>query len=278
MGLRQILEYNIFQIDKLTIQVYQLTVIFILYLLTKLLLYIVKRLLYRRALKHDEVLETGKYLSIFLLIKYFVWIVSFSFMLKALSIDVSILLASSAALFVGLGLGLQQTFNDIVSGIIILFERTIKVNDIVEVDGLVGKVIQINLRTSTITTPDDIVILVPNHRFINENVINWSHNREATRFDVNVGVAYGSDTDKVKEILTEVAKAHPDVICDDNHNILIRFINFGDSSLDFQVKFWTNNTFNINVIRSDMRYEINRRFNEEGIEIPFPQRVVHVKK
>lgn len=269
--------YNLFEFDKLTIHVYQLVIVAILYLITKLVLFIIKRLLYRRARRHEEALDKGKYHSIYLLIKYFVWIISFSFMLKALGIDVSILLAGSAALFVGLGLGLQQTFNDIVSGIIILFERTIKVNDVVEVDGLVGKVIQINLRTSTIITPDDIEILVPNHRFINENVINWSHNKQATRFDVSVGVAYGSDTEKVKRILTEVAKSHPDILFDKDHDIIVRFTNFGDSSLDFQLKFWSLNSFFIGAIRSDLRFEINRRFNEENVEIPFPQRVVHLK-
>lgn len=277
MTLREILMYNLFEFDKLTIHVYQLVLVVVLYLITKLILFIIKRLLYRRARRHEEALDKGKYHSIYLLIKYFVWIISFSFMLKALGIDVSILLAGSAALFVGLGLGLQQTFNDIVSGIIILFERTIKVNDVVEVDGLVGKVIQINLRTSTIITPDDIEILVPNHRFINENVINWSHNRQATRFDVSVGVAYGSDTEKVKQILTEVAKGHPDILYDDDHDIIVRFTNFGESSLDFQLKFWSLNSFFIGAIRSDLRFEINRRFNEEGVEIPFPQRVVQLK-
>lgn len=277
MTLREILMYNLFEFDKLTIHVYQLVLVVVLYLITKLLLFIIKRLLYRRARRHEEALDKGKYHSIYLLIKYFVWIISFSFMLKALGIDVSILLAGSAALFVGLGLGLQQTFNDIVSGIIILFERTIKVNDVVEVDGLVGKVIQINLRTSTIITPDDIEILVPNHRFINENVINWSHNRQATRFDVSVGVAYGSDTEKVKRILTEVAKGHPDILYDDDHDIIVRFTSFGESSLDFQLKFWSLNSFFIGAIRSDLRFEINRRFNEEGVEIPFPQRVVQLK-
>jgi len=277
MTLREILMYNLFEFDKLTIHVYQLVIVAILYLITKLVLFIIKRLLYRRARRHEEALDKGKYHSIYLLIKYFVWIISFSFMLKALGIDVSILLAGSAALFVGLGLGLQQTFNDIVSGIIILFERTIKVNDVGEVDGLVGKVIQINLRTSTIITPDDIEILVPNHRFINENVINWSHNKQATRFDVSVGVAYGSDTEKVKRILTEVAKSHPDILFDKDHDIIVRFTNFGDSSLDFQLKFWSLNSFFIGAIRSDLRFEINRRFNEENVEIPFPQRVVHLK-
>lgn len=277
MTIRQILEYNILELDKLNIQVFQLVVVLILYLATKLSLYIIKRILYRRAQSQNDMLDQGKYHSIYLLVKYFIWIISISFMLKALGVDVSILLASSAALFVGLGLGLQQTFNDVVSGIIILFERTIKVNDVVDIDGLVGRVIQINLRTTTITTPDDIVILVPNRRFINENVINWSHSREATRFDVNVGVAYGTDTDKVKRILYKVAEGHPSILCDKEHDIIIRFTDFADSSLNFQVKFWTADTFTINAIRSDLRFEINRRFNQEGIEIPFPQRVVHMR-
>lgn len=279
MTLKQILEYNILQLDKLNVQVYQLIAVAIIYLLTKLILFIIKRLLRRKARRQsDGDIDEGKYASVFLLIKYFIWVISFSFMLEAVGVDVSILLAGSAALFVGLGLGLQQTFNDIVSGIIILFERTIRVHDVVEIDGLVGKVITINLRTTTITTADDIIIIVPNHKFINENVTNWSHNSKATRFDVTVGVAYGSDTDKVKRILTEAAQSQPSLLHDETHSTIIRFMDFADSSLNFQVKFWTTDIFNINNVKSELRYEINRRFAQEGIEIPFPQRVVHLSK
>lgn len=138
--------------------------------------------------------------SIFQLVKYLIWTIAIASTIQTTGIKLTILLAGSAALLVGLGLGIQQTFNDLISGFIILAEGSLKTNDVVEVDGLVGRVNQIKLRTSIIYTRDGINIIVPNHKFINDNVINWSHNAKATRFKIEIGVAYESDEKLVEQV------------------------------------------------------------------------------
>ncbi len=215
--------------------------------------------------------------SIYLLLKYLVWVVSFTFCLEAIGVQVTILLAGSAALLVGVGLGIQQTFNDIISGIIILLEGSLNVNDVVEVEGLVGKVINISIRTSEVYTRDGIYIIVPNHKFTNENVINWSHNTKATRFKIVVGVAYESNEEQVKNILMDCLNEHPKVIKDnEQYSLSIRLSEFGDNALNFELLFWADDIFFIERIKSDIRFIISKKFREAGIKIPFPQRDIHI--
>ena len=184
-------------------------------------------------------------------------------------------LAGSAAFGLGIGLGLQTFFNDLISGIFLLFEGTIEVDDVIEVDGIVGKVMKISLRATTVITRDDIIMIIPNHKFFAENVINWSHNEDQTRFSVEVGVAYGSDTALVKEILLACIAEHPEVL--DKPDPIVRFNDFGESSLDFEVFFWSENIFRIERIQSDIRFLIDQKFRDNAVEIPFPQRDIHVR-
>lgn len=244
---------------------------------TWMLLFILRKFLLR---PRDE---QGRYLSrnysLYLLVKYFAWVIAIGFILETIGIKLTLLIASSAALMVGLGLGLQQTFNDVVSGIILLMERSVNIGDVMEVDGLVGKVVDMHLRTSRIQTRDGIFIIVPNHKFINEKVTNWSHNALAIRFSIKVGVSYKSDVGKVREVLYECAISHPEVILDnDSIKPIVRLIDFGESSIDFEVLFWSRNIFYIENTRSELRFMIRQKFIENGIEIPFPQRDLHIKE
>ena len=166
-------------------------------------------------------------------------------------------------------------FFDIVSGVILLFEGTIRVGDIVDIGGLVGKVRKVDFRTSKIETRDNQVIIVPNSKLVEDNVINWSHNRSQTRFVIKVGVAYGSDMRLVQRLLIEAAKEHPSV--SKLHAPLARLVDFGESSVDFELLFWSSDSFRIEFIKSDIRFEIDRLFREHGVTIPFPQRDVHMK-
>ena len=123
------------------------------------------------------------------------------------------------------------------------------------------------------------MIIVPNHKFIIENITNWSHNSESTRFKVEVGVAYGSDVQLVKSILLNCANEQAEVIKEkdgDSHKPFVRFIDFGDSALQFEIFFWTTNIFHVEYIKSDLRFAIDREFRAKGITIPFPQRDVHI--
>ena len=194
-----------------------------------------------------------------------------------INIKITILLAGSAALLVGLGLGLQQIFQDFVSGITIIIEGTLKVGDIVQTqEGEVGKVKEISMRTSKLETRDNIILIVPNSKLINNVVINWSHIEKKTRFKVDVGVAYGSDVQLVKRLLLECATDHKLVFT--NPAPFVRFTDFSDSSLCFQLLFYTNETFRVEDIKSDLRFRIDNAFRQNGVRIPFPQRDVHLYK
>jgi small-conductance mechanosensitive channel len=242
----------------------------------KLLLYVIKLILRKRISRYPHNKE--RLMSLYQLLKYFIYILGLLLVLEQLDIKLTLLLAGSAALLVGLGLGLQQTFNDFISGIIILAEGSLKKNDVVEVGGLIGKVHKINLRTSIIYTRDGINIIVPNHKFINENVINWSHNSRATRFRITVGVAYSSDEELVKEVLLDCL-SREDAIIKDNpeaYAIYVRIVDFGNSSIDFEALFWSKEIFLIEQVKSNIRFSILKAFRDKGIVIPFPQRDIHI--
>ncbi|MFC2138816.1 mechanosensitive ion channel family protein, partial [Bacteroidota bacterium] len=149
----------------------------------------------------------------------------------------------------------------------------LKVRDVLELDGMVGIVKEIGLRTSKLETRDKIIVIVPNSKFITGNVINWSHIDTKTRFSVKVGVAYRSDARKVENILISCAKNNTKV--SNSPEPFVQFKDFGESSLDFELFFFTNESFRVENIKSQLRFDIKEAFNKNNIEIPFPQRVIH---
>jgi len=221
-------------------------------------------------------INVGSQYAINRLLTYFVFVIAAVATLQYLGVNLTVLLGGAAALLVGIGLGLQQTFNDLICGIILLFERTVEIGDVVDIQGLVGTVKKIGIRTSLVETRDNVSVIVPNSKLVADNVVNWSYFDNRTRFRVSVGVAYGSDTELVRNILQEVATAHPKVLR--RPHPLIRFVNFGDSSLDFEILFWSREMIAIEDVKSDLRFEIDRRFREANITIPFPQRDVWLRK
>lgn len=217
--------------------------------------------------------DRGSQYAINRLLTYFVYLIGVLLTLQAAGFNLVVLWTGAAALLVGIGIGLQQTFNDLICGVIILFERSVMVGDVVEIEGhQVGTVRKIGARTSTVETRDDIIIFVPNSKLIGENVVNWSHVQRQARFHVKVGVAYGSDTDLVRKTLMEVADGHPRIMKSPKPNV--RFLDFGESSLDFDLLFWSRDFMRIEDVMSDVRFAIDKAFREKGIEIPFPQRDV----
>lgn len=220
-------------------------------------------------------INIGSQYAIDQLFKYFIYVIAILYALGAVGIDLTILLGGAAALLVGIGLGLQQTFNDLISGIILLSERTVEVGDVVDMGGMVGTVRRIGVRTSLVETRDNMTIIVPNSKLIGDIVNNWSHDEDKARFKIVVGVAYGSDTALVKKILLQVAQEHPKAL--KRPAAFVRFVNFGDSSLDFELLFWTKEFIRIEDIKSDMRFETDRLFRENNITIPFPQRDVWMR-
>jgi small-conductance mechanosensitive channel len=183
-------------------------------------------------------------------------------------------LAGSAALLVGIGLGMQQVFSDFVSGIFLLMDGTIKVGDVIEVKDMICKVQEIKFRTTLVTGRDENYIILPNSMLTKNEVVNWTHNKISSRFKIGVGVSYSSDVDLVMKILKEITEQHPMVLKDPA--VSVRFQDYGDSALIFAVIFWSDEVYRIENIKSQIRIDIFRAFRDHGVEIPFPQRVVHM--
>jgi small-conductance mechanosensitive channel len=179
------------------------------------------------------------------------------------------------AFSVGIGFGLQNIFNNLVSGLILLFERPIQIGDVVEVGSLVGNIKSMGIRSSNLKTFDGAEVIVPNGHLVSNEVINWTLSDKTRRIEIFAGVAYGSDVHKVKKLLLKILSDHPDII--DKPEPQVYFNDLGESSLDFRLLFWTNNFDEWLRIKSEVVFKIYDTLNEEGIEIPFPQRDIHVK-
>ena len=201
------------------------------------------------------------------------FIMSCLFAIIALGVDLTNLAFIAGALSVGIGFGLQEVIKNLVSGIIILFERPFKVGDWVIINDMEGKIKQINIRSTEMESFNRTSVIVPNATLLSNAVINLTHEDNTSRHNILVSVAYGTDVDKVKNILLECAKKHKHV--SKNPAPYVIFKNFGDSALEFELRCYSNNIWDGWVIPSDLRYEINKRFIEEHIEIPFQQIVVH---
>lgn len=269
--LKNFLELELIDIGDFNVRVYTLVTILIIFLATKFILLIIKKTLFRRK---NSKLDIGASYALLQIIKYILWVIAIGLILETLGIKLTVLIAGSAALLVGIGLGLQQTFNDVLSGIILLSEKSIKIEDVLEIDGIIVKMQSIGLRTSKALNTDDVSIIIPNSLITTNKVINWSHQAMKARFRIDVGVAYGSDIDLVIKVLEESAFEHPDI--SDRDSTEARLVNFGTSSLDFQVLFFSENIFGISRIKSDIRKTISRKFASNGISIPFPQMDVHL--
>ena len=218
--------------------------------------------------------DRNKFISIFKFIKYVVYVSVVLLTMSAAGIDITLLLTASAALFVGLGLALQDLFKDIIGGIFIITDKSLHVGDIVEVDGKVGRVFEIKLRTTRAITRDDKVIIIPNHHFITDIIYNYTQNHKMTREKIVVGVAYGSDVILVTQILKKVAEQQNEVL--KNPKPFVLFDDFGDSALLFSLNFFINDSFSDPRIKSEMRYAIDAEFRKKKVVIPFPQRDVHL--
>lgn len=271
--IKSALEYTIIHIKGYELTVFDLITIVLTYILVRFLLYILQTKL-KKVVFVKKNIEAGRQASILQILKYVIYTLFVIFALGKVGIDVSVIMAGSAALLVGLGFGIQHIFNDLMSGLIMLFEGNISFGDIIQVDGLLGKVEKVDLRTTKIHTRDAQTIIVPNHKFVEENIINWTHQTKYLRFEVAVGVAYGSDVRLVEKLLVECANEHKKVT--DVPKPFARFIDFGSSSLDFKLYFWSNEIWRIEDIRSDLRFDIDAAFRENKITIPFPQRDLHI--
>ncbi len=273
MTITDLFNYELFHVNNFSFRVGSV----ILALTTLILNFFVVRIISRIVLSKYKSTpdEFGRIFAVLQLLKYVLWSVAIMLALQTLGINLNFLIAGSAALLVGLGLGMQNIFKDFMSGIILLVEGSIKVNDIVQINDQILMVKKISLRTSEVLTREDNVLIVPNHKFTEENVINWTYNTAPTRFVIEVGVDYSSDIRLVERCLLQSVASNTDILHSDENKPFVRFTNFGSSSLDFQLIFWSYNLFRIETTKSNVRYEIARIFADNNITIPFTQVVIH---
>jgi len=221
-------------------------------------------------------LEIGISQSIGTLLRYILIILGLIIIFQTTGIDLSAIGLLIGALGIGIGFGLQNIVNNFISGIIILFERPVKVGDRIEIENLAGNIVSISARSTTIITNDNIAVIVPNSDLVSTRVINWSHNNRSVRLNFPVGVSYKEDPEKIRNILIEVANENPGVLQTPPPDVL--FEEFGDSSLNFHLRVWTDEySDKPKVLKSQLYYAIFKKFKEENVEIPFPQRDIHIK-
>lgn len=236
---------------------------------------IVRRLLIQRVLHRTHLSESLQF-AVARISGYIFITLGLYVSLQLVGIDLSSLTIIAGAMGVGLGFGLQNIISNFVSGLIVLIERPISIGDRVEVAGVAGRVSRISLRSTTVVTNDNISIIVPNSHFISETVTNWSHGDPKVQVRLPVGIAYGSDVELFKRAMLEVAAADPAVLRSPAPTVY--FLDFGDSSLDFEVGVWTETMASTpRRFRSNLYFAIERKLRECKIEVPFPQRDLHVR-
>jgi len=273
--LREIFYRPYFHIGDIPVTPVFLVKSFLFFLLLGLLSRALRRVLQNKVLVHTA-LDEGQRYSLGQISGYVVFLFGLLVGLQWVGLNLSSLVLLGGAVGIGVGFGLQNIANNFVSGIILLMERPIRVGDRVEVGGTNGDVVRIGARSTWVCTNDNVVIIIPNTEFVNNRVTNWTANDRQVRFAIPLGVSYGSDPEHVREVLLEVARNHPDVLTDPGPEVL--FAGFGNSSLDFELRVWTITRVQWpRIISSELYFSIFRAFKGNGIEIPFPQRDLHLK-
>jgi small-conductance mechanosensitive channel len=273
--LKQSLDIQLFSLGGASFTIWTLLYLSILFFLLVFVSRRIKNWLMNSVLARRDV-EIGVRQAIATIFHYVFVFIGFLIILSTAGIDLTTLNVLAGAIGIGVGFGLQTVANNFISGLIILFERPIKVGDRIQVGDITGDVARIAARATSIRTNDNIDIIVPNAEFISSQVINWSHSDREVRLHVPVGVSYSSDPEKVRDILLEVAAEHKGILKSPPPDVI--FMEFGDSSLNFDLRVWTSEYITKpKILRSDMNFAIQKKFKERGIEIPFPQRDIHIR-
>ena len=234
-----------------------------------------KRFLFNRFLVHSGLDRALQY-AIAQIISNVVLVVGIFIVLENTGIHLGALAVFAGAVGVGVGFGLQNIASNFISGLVILAERPITIGDRVEVAGITGQVQQIRARSTIIRTNDNITMIVPNTKFIDSPVTNWTYGDPRVRFRIPVGVAYGSDISNVCEALLTVGRENPQTLKEPAPSVFLE--KFGDSSIDFELVVWSSEmSARPSRYRSDLNFAIERKFREAGIEIAFPQRDLHIR-
>ena len=275
------LNFNLIKSQKFTLSFYHILVLISIFFGAKMLLNFVKLYISKKFREKTSFNPGTEYIYV-QIAKYVIYLFAIITSLKALDIDLSLLMTGSLGLFVGLGLGLQDVFKDIFSGVVLLVEGNIRVGDIVEIsnggktEAIVAKILKINVRTTQIETREGNVLIMPNSKLTQEFVENWSHGSELSRFRIVLTIDYNADTELVTRLLKQAALGHPKVR--KSHPVDVRLSHFGNNGLELELIFWADQNWDINNYKSDIRFEIDRLFREYKITIPYPQNTVHLAK
>ncbi len=271
--LDKILSYDLINYHSIHITTEGLLKLIIVWAVTKLIVILIKKAFKISGKKRS--LEPEEWMTFYIIIKYFVWLIGLTVMLNIIGVNVTMLVAGSSALLIGLGIGIQQFLYDLFAGLILLFEKKITIGTIIELpEGKVIKITNVKMRFSEGTDRDDIKIIIPNSKLLSNQINFWEHNRSKSRFSLDIGVAYGSNPELVSDLIMRAVTEHKD--CSKKPKPFVRLVNFGDSSLNFTLFFWSQNKFRINQTKSDLNKGILQIFTENNIQIPFPQRDIHI--
>ena len=228
----------------------------------------------------DEVLprtrlDIGARASLVNVVIYSLWVLAIYTGINILGIDLSSLAFMAGALGIGIGFGLQNIVNNFISGIILLFDPSIQVGDMVQIGEDWGTINRINIRTTVVQTFDNAALIIPNSHMLSDRVTNWSYKDPKVRRQVDVGVAYGSDVQLVRKVLLEIVDDMPEVLEDPAPRV--DFMDFGDSALIFRVRFWIGSPDFWLTAPTELRFRIDEEFKKHGIEIAFPQQDIHIR-
>ncbi len=272
--IRTILDFPVFTLGKSPVTVMSMLILvlstFFIIVLTK----IAQRWVVHKLMSKSSI-ELGVRDAVASLVRYIILTLGFIVIFQSAGLDLSAFSILFGALGVGIGFGLQSLTNNLVSGLVILVERPIKLGDRVEVGTVKGDVTNISMRATTIRTNSNISVIVPNTEFVTSTVINWSHDDRNVRVLIPVGVSYREDPSRIRDILLDIAKQETGILAKPEPAVL--FDSYGDSALNFNLSVWTQQyTSTPALLRSRLYYAIFDRFRTEGVEIPFPQRDIHI--
>lgn len=279
VSFKEFLDYKFIDTKKIKISFENVLLVVVIIFGAKVAINFVQLFLQRRFRNSDKYDKGTEYVYM-QVAKYVIYTLAFFFCLSAMDVEPSIFLGGSAALLVGLGLGLQDVFKDMFSGFVLLFEGSIRVGDVIELydgkssEAIVAKILRINVRTTQIETRDGNVLIVPNAKLTQEYIENWSHGSHLSRFRIHVTVHYGSDTQMVSDLLIQAAMSHPKV--KKTEPVQVRMVDFAENGLLMELIFWADQSWDINQYKSEIRFEIDRLFRHYGISVPYPQREVYM--
>ena len=265
-----ILKYQIFGGGSLKITIGTVLFAILVLFITHLALKMLKRVVLKYYTKEskDKTKDRGRIETVFNFIGYFIYVIVFFSILSAIGVNINMFLTATAAIFVGLGFALQQIFQDLIAGIYILLDKTLNVGDVIQVDNKVARINVINLRSTIAETRDRRIIVIPNRIFINDIVHNWTQDQNVVRAVIDIRVYNGSDVQLVRRLLLESLENVPKVLKNYESSVIID--DFGESAILFRLRYFVDDVYNNDIIASDIRFEIDRLFKENGIKLPVP--------